>query len=138
MVEDVVALGVLYLFMHRGILKCLKRQFLCFQKENQSTFEILSHWHPNLTLNLLDDHSPWIRGSVPQPLDECKFLPRWPELCLSCAVESPSPPHPPQLSFDDVTLYSVTKQLFLSRFVASVVIDFFSLQSVIHEDSVDC
>ncbi|XP_076464340.1 putative lipid scramblase CLPTM1 [Babylonia areolata] len=40
------------------------------QKENQSSFEILSHWHPNLTINLLDDHSPWIRGSVPQPLDE--------------------------------------------------------------------
>ncbi|KAL8610919.1 Cleft lip and palate transmembrane protein 1 like protein [Nucella lapillus] len=40
------------------------------QKENKSSFEILSHWHPNLTINILDDHSPWIRGSVPQPLDE--------------------------------------------------------------------
>ncbi|XP_005100873.1 cleft lip and palate transmembrane protein 1 homolog isoform X2 [Aplysia californica] len=40
------------------------------QKENASAFEILSHWHPNLTINLLDDHSPWIPGSVPQPLDE--------------------------------------------------------------------
>ncbi|KAK7104349.1 putative lipid scramblase CLPTM1 [Littorina saxatilis] len=40
------------------------------QRENQSTYEILSHWHPNLTINFLDDHSPWMRGSVPQPLDE--------------------------------------------------------------------
>ncbi|KAK6181369.1 hypothetical protein SNE40_009235 [Patella caerulea] len=39
-------------------------------RDNSSTFEILSHWHPNLTLNLLDDHSPWMRGSVPPPLDE--------------------------------------------------------------------
>ncbi|CAL1530511.1 unnamed protein product [Lymnaea stagnalis] len=46
------------------------------QKENSSTFEILSHWHPNLTINLLDDYSPWIPGSVPPPLDEyIEFLP---------------------------------------------------------------
>ncbi|KAK0046519.1 cleft lip and palate transmembrane protein 1 isoform X2 [Biomphalaria pfeifferi] len=46
------------------------------QKENSSTFEILSHWHPNLTINLLDDHSPWTSGSVPSPLDEyIEFLP---------------------------------------------------------------
>jgi hypothetical protein len=24
--------------------------------------EILSHWHPNLTINLIDDHSPWQKG----------------------------------------------------------------------------
>ncbi|PVD26713.1 hypothetical protein C0Q70_14391 [Pomacea canaliculata] len=40
------------------------------KKENSSSFEILSHWHPNLTINLLDDHSPWVQGAVPQPLDE--------------------------------------------------------------------
>ncbi|GFO07340.1 cleft lip and palate transmembrane protein 1-like [Plakobranchus ocellatus] len=45
------------------------------QKDNAS-FEILSHWHPNLTLNLLDDNSPWVPGAVPQPLDEyIEFLP---------------------------------------------------------------
>ncbi|XP_054158677.1 putative lipid scramblase CLPTM1 [Oppia nitens] len=32
--------------------------------------EILSHWHPNLTINIIDDHTPWVRGSVPVPLDE--------------------------------------------------------------------
>lgn len=32
--------------------------------------EITSHWHPNLTLNLVTDQTNWVRGSVPQPLDE--------------------------------------------------------------------
>ncbi|KAH9488723.1 Cleft lip and palate transmembrane protein 1 like protein [Bulinus truncatus] len=46
------------------------------QKENSSSYEVLSHWHPNLTINLLDDHSPWVLGSVPSPLDEyIEFLP---------------------------------------------------------------
>ena len=34
--------------------------------------KIISYWHPNLTLNLLDDQTPWQRGSVPIPLD--KFI----------------------------------------------------------------
>lgn len=32
--------------------------------------ENLSHWHPNLTINLVTDQTNWIKGSVPQPLDE--------------------------------------------------------------------
>ncbi|XP_027193731.2 putative lipid scramblase CLPTM1 [Dermatophagoides pteronyssinus] len=32
--------------------------------------EILSHWHPNLTINVIDDHTPWTRGQVPAPLQE--------------------------------------------------------------------
>ncbi|XP_006817546.2 putative lipid scramblase CLPTM1, partial [Saccoglossus kowalevskii] len=32
--------------------------------------EILSHWHPNLTINLVDDHTPWRQGAIPSPLDE--------------------------------------------------------------------
>lgn len=45
-------------------------------KEEQSKVEanikqeILSHWHPNLTINIIDDHTPWVRGQVPVPLDE--------------------------------------------------------------------
>ena len=35
--------------------------------------EIISYWHPNLTINLMDDHTPWVQGSVPQPMDECKL-----------------------------------------------------------------
>jgi len=32
--------------------------------------EIISHWHPNLTMNVVYDHTPWIPGQVPPPLDE--------------------------------------------------------------------
>merc|ERR1719290_848466 len=33
-------------------------------------YEIISHWHPNLTLNIVADHTPWVPGQVPPPLDE--------------------------------------------------------------------
>lgn len=36
--------------------------------------EYMSHWHPNLTVNLVVDQTNWIYGQVPQPLDECKFV----------------------------------------------------------------
>ena len=47
---------------------------LSFQKPNSSSFEILSHWHPNLTINIIDDHTSWVKGHIPAPLDECKYL----------------------------------------------------------------
>lgn len=38
--------------------------------------EIVSHWHPNLTINLVTDQTSWMQGSVPPPLDEfIYFLP---------------------------------------------------------------
>lgn len=40
------------------------------EKAKTSTVEILSHWHPNLTINIVDDHTPWMQGHVPPPLDE--------------------------------------------------------------------
>ncbi|XP_033115819.1 cleft lip and palate transmembrane protein 1 homolog [Anneissia japonica] len=44
--------------------------------EEEGPVEILSHWHPNLTINIIDDHTPWKAGSIPQPLDEyIKFHP---------------------------------------------------------------
>lgn len=39
-------------------------------KAEQTVFEILSFWHPNITLNIVDDHTAWTRGKVPKPLDE--------------------------------------------------------------------
>ena len=33
---------------------------------------MISHWHPNITINLVDDHTPWVKGSVPPPLDQCE------------------------------------------------------------------
>jgi len=32
--------------------------------------EIFSHWHPNVTINLVNDYTPWVPGQVPPPLDE--------------------------------------------------------------------
>lgn len=34
--------------------------------------EISSHFHPNFTINVVDDHTPWKQGQVPSPLD--KFI----------------------------------------------------------------
>lgn len=40
--------------------------------EDYGPVEVISHWHPNLTINMVDDHTPWVKGSVPPPLDQCK------------------------------------------------------------------
>lgn len=38
--------------------------------------EIISHWHPNLTINIVVDQTNWVKGTVPPPLDEyVTFLP---------------------------------------------------------------
>uniref|UniRef100_A0A0X3Q0C2 Cleft lip and palate transmembrane protein 1 homolog n=1 Tax=Schistocephalus solidus TaxID=70667 RepID=A0A0X3Q0C2_SCHSO len=35
-----------------------------------------THWHPNLTINLVDDHTNWVPGSVPSPINEyIRFYP---------------------------------------------------------------
>jgi len=38
--------------------------------EKHGNVEILSHWHPNLTVNLLTDQTKWARGAVPPPFDQ--------------------------------------------------------------------
>ena len=40
------------------------------KKENGSDYEIVSCWHPNITLAFVEDYTPWQRGQIPQPLDE--------------------------------------------------------------------
>ena len=40
------------------------------EKAEQGLTEVLSHWHSNLTLNVVYDHTPWVLGQVPPPLDE--------------------------------------------------------------------
>lgn len=32
--------------------------------------KIVSHWHPNLTVNLVTDQTAWVYGQVPSPLDQ--------------------------------------------------------------------
>ncbi|CAF0827981.1 unnamed protein product [Rotaria sordida] len=40
------------------------------KKADDKIIELLSHWHPNMTINLLDDQSPWTKGSIPPPMDK--------------------------------------------------------------------
>lgn len=44
-------------------------------KEEVEDGKILSHWHPNFTLNLITDQTVWTEGAVPVPLDQyIKFV----------------------------------------------------------------
>ncbi|XP_078097868.1 putative lipid scramblase CLPTM1 isoform X2 [Mustelus asterias] len=44
--------------------------------EDYGPVEIISHWHPNLTVHIVDDHTAWAMGAVPPPLDQyVKFDP---------------------------------------------------------------
>lgn len=38
--------------------------------KNKIHEEVVSHWHPNLTINMVYDHTAWTQGAVPAPLDE--------------------------------------------------------------------
>lgn len=40
------------------------------QKAKEKVVEVLSFWHPNITINLIDDHTPWQKNQVPSPLNE--------------------------------------------------------------------
>lgn len=41
--------------------------------ETHGHTEIISSWHPNITINLVADQTPWTKGKVPQPLDTSKY-----------------------------------------------------------------
>lgn len=38
--------------------------------KNKINEEIISHWHPNLTINMVYDYTPWSPGALPPNLDE--------------------------------------------------------------------
>ena len=42
------------------------------QGSSDVTPDIISYYHPNITVNLVDDHTQWVKGSVPQPMDKCE------------------------------------------------------------------
>ena len=42
------------------------------QGSNDVTPDVISYYHPNITINLVDDHTQWVKGSVPQPMDKCE------------------------------------------------------------------
>ncbi|KAK1150723.1 hypothetical protein AOXY_G33438 [Acipenser oxyrinchus oxyrinchus] len=37
--------------------------------EDYGPVEVISHWHPNVTISMVDDHTAWVKGAVPPPLD---------------------------------------------------------------------
>ena len=37
------------------------------------TPDVISYYHTNLTLNIVDDQTAWTKGSVPVPFDQCVF-----------------------------------------------------------------
>uniref|UniRef100_A0A2S2Q9V9 Cleft lip and palate transmembrane protein 1 n=2 Tax=Sipha flava TaxID=143950 RepID=A0A2S2Q9V9_9HEMI len=46
------------------------------EKAEKIETEIVSHWHPNLTICLVTDQTNWTKGSLPQPFSEyLEFLP---------------------------------------------------------------
>ncbi|XP_050521080.1 putative lipid scramblase CLPTM1 [Daktulosphaira vitifoliae] len=46
------------------------------EKAEKLETEIMSHWHPNLTICLVTDQTNWTKGSLPQPFsDYLEFLP---------------------------------------------------------------
>lgn len=45
-----------------------------FQKAKYQNSEVVSHWHPNITLCLVTDYTEWTPGMVPSPINECKFV----------------------------------------------------------------
>ena len=38
--------------------------------EKHGNVEMISHWHPNLTINLVADQTVWTKGKIPSPLDD--------------------------------------------------------------------
>lgn len=43
-----------------------------FQQAEKTNQAIISHWHPNITINFVTDQTSWIQGTIPSPLNECK------------------------------------------------------------------
>ena len=41
-----------------------------FQKAESKKIDIISHWHPNMTVNVVHDFTQWTGGAVPPPLDQ--------------------------------------------------------------------
>lgn len=53
-----------------------EKERLAMELENINLKDVvISHWHPNLTINLVVDQTNWSEGTVPQPLNEyVKFV----------------------------------------------------------------
>lgn len=36
--------------------------------------EIISYWHPNITISILDDQKVWPINTIVPPFDKCEFM----------------------------------------------------------------
>ena len=63
--------------------------------------DVISYYHPNLTINLVEDYTQWTPGSVPQPLDKCE-------------CQGTPPPPPLQCKAADLTFFFVFVFVFVS------------------------
>ena len=36
--------------------------------------EIISYWHPNITISILDDQKVWPINTIVPPFDKCEFV----------------------------------------------------------------
>ncbi|XP_011495435.1 PREDICTED: cleft lip and palate transmembrane protein 1 homolog [Ceratosolen solmsi marchali] len=59
-----------YLKMHNLLTGQTQSSEEDIKKADLMDQEIVSHWHPNLTINLVTDQSNWVRGMVPETLDD--------------------------------------------------------------------
>lgn len=44
------------------------------QGDTVTEADIISYYHPNITICLVEDYTRWAKGSVPQPLDNCQLI----------------------------------------------------------------
>ena len=43
------------------------------EQVSNAPIEIMSYFHPNLTVNVVYDSTRFVEGSVPPPMDKCEF-----------------------------------------------------------------
>lgn len=57
---------------YKKLKKSVTKNLLTGETENEELNDgkIISHWHPNFTINLVTDQTAWTVGSVPAPLDQ--------------------------------------------------------------------
>lgn len=61
-----------FCFRYKKLKSSLTKNLLTgeTQKAEVEDGKIVSHWHPNFTLNLVTDQTTWTQGAVPVPLDQ--------------------------------------------------------------------
>ncbi|XP_019757892.2 cleft lip and palate transmembrane protein 1 homolog [Dendroctonus ponderosae] len=69
---NLIASAVKQLNRYKKLKASKTKNLLTGETEQQPVEDgkIISHWHPNITLNLITDQSVWTYGAIPAPLDQ--------------------------------------------------------------------